>query len=60
MTDERTGTAPRDLFRWLYLGGLAITGIGMPWGEFLMSIGRSSRSVVGRSRVSSVSRSVHA
>lgn len=40
MTDERTGTAPRDLFRWLYLGGLAITGIGMPWGEFLMSIGQ--------------------
>lgn len=40
MTDGRTGTAPRDLFRWLYLGGLAITGIGMPWGEFLMSIGQ--------------------
>lgn len=40
MTEERTGTAPRDLFRWLYLGGLAITGIGMPWGEFLMSIGQ--------------------
>lgn len=40
MTDERAGTATRDLFRWLYLGGLAITGIGMPWGEFLMSIGQ--------------------
>lgn len=49
MQDERTGIAdgpdaggayaPRDAFRWAYLIGLSIIAVGMPWGEFLMSIG---------------------
>ncbi|MEO8066408.1 MAG: O-antigen ligase family protein [Flavobacteriales bacterium] len=49
MHDERKGIAdgpdaagahaPRDAFRWSYLIGLSIIAIGMPWGEFLMSIG---------------------
>ncbi|MBK7555778.1 MAG: O-antigen ligase family protein [Flavobacteriales bacterium] len=31
--------APRDAFRWAYLFGLSVIAIGMPWGEFLMSLG---------------------
>ncbi|MFZ1687954.1 MAG: O-antigen ligase family protein [Flavobacteriales bacterium] len=37
--DAAGAHAPRDAFRWAFLIGLSIIAIGMPWGEFLMSIG---------------------
>ena len=57
-------SAPRDAFRWAYLIGLSIIAVGMPWGEFLMSIGHIivliAWSWEGIARRSLRSRSVHA
>jgi O-Antigen ligase len=37
--DAVLARAHRDAFRWAYLFGLSVIAIGMPWGEFLMSLG---------------------